>query len=216
MCWCTFSKPFIIRRLCKYQPPESLQSSAMQMVSRHQVCMIPFPRMGKMQRQAGHTTYLKRTQTMVWTVSHLPQDSLSSAPATSTSPLLSSGLCVATLIGTGKALTCSPWAGGGLNLGDDSGGCLGLGQWIWHSLCLLLLFRKLPLAAWTTLGFCLDFFQVCEANCSDQAAFPLTFKKKKGIMEFWVLVHLDCIKVWLIIFFLLIASGSVVFSNYWL
>lgn len=40
--WCTLSKPFIFRRLCKYQPPESLQGSAKQVVSRHQPCRFPF------------------------------------------------------------------------------------------------------------------------------------------------------------------------------
>lgn len=58
-------------------------------------------------------------------------------------------------------------------------GCLGLGHWIWAWLGLLLIFRKLPPATWTTLGFCLEFFQVCEVNCSDQTAFPLTFQQKK-------------------------------------
>lgn len=107
---CTFSKPFIFRRHCKYQPPESLQGSAMQAVSRHQGCRFPFLGWWKC-RQTDHTSYLKKPQTMVWVVSHLPQDSLSSVPATSSSPLVSSGSCVAALIGTGKALTCSPWAG---------------------------------------------------------------------------------------------------------
>lgn len=111
MCWCTFSKPFIFRRLCKYQPHESLQGSAMQVVSRHQVCRLPFHGWGKCRDRLDRTTYLKKPQNMVWIVSHLPQDSLSSAPATSSFPLFSSCLCVAALVSIGKALTCSPWAG---------------------------------------------------------------------------------------------------------
>lgn len=47
MCWCTLSKLFIFRRLSKYQPPESLQGSAMQVVSKHKVCRFPFHGWGK-------------------------------------------------------------------------------------------------------------------------------------------------------------------------
>lgn len=146
-----------------------------------------------MQRQADHTTYLRKTSTMVWIVRHLPQDSLSSAPATSISPVVSSGLCVAALIGIGKALTSIPRAEGGLNIGGYSGlswiGTLNRDM----AFVSCYYFRNYHWRCETLWIFVLIFFKCVKWIAQIKQLFLWLFKKKKKArMDFWVLVHLDC------------------------
>lgn len=166
-----------------------------------------------MQRQADHTTYLRKTSTMVWIVHHLPQDSLNSAPATSISPVVSSGLCVAALIGVGKALTSNPRAEGGLNIGGDSElSWIGtLNRDMAFVSCYYFRNYHCRPELWI---FVLIFFKCVKWIAQIKPAFPLTFQKKKksqngflGISSSWLYVSLADH------FFLLIASVAVVCSN---
>lgn len=157
MCWCTFSKPFIFRRLCKYQPPESLQGSAMQVICRHQVCRVPFHGGGKCRDRLTIPLTYKNPKSWCELSATFPKTAWA-VPQHHPVPLWFHQVCVWQLLLALERLWLAPHGlGRGLNLGGDSGVVLDWDSEYGHGLCPLL-FRKLPPVTWTTLGFSLDFF----------------------------------------------------------
>lgn len=157
MRWCTFSKPFIFRRLWKYQPHESLQGSAMQVVSRHQVCSS-LPMYGENAETGWPYHLLKKTPNHGVNCQPPSPRQLKQCPSNIQFPSGFIRFVCGSCYWHWKGFDLQPMGWGWYEVRWLLYGCLGLGHWIWAWLVSALLFRKLPPATWTTLGFCLVIF----------------------------------------------------------